>query len=80
MTLITILKNKSINLKREEINMKKQYVIARYFRGWHVETMCEPTTKKDADKRCAKFQKEASPLTEYKVIKIATTRKKVTLI
>lgn len=26
--------------------MKKQYIIARYFKGCHVETMCEPTTKK----------------------------------
>ena len=60
--------------------MKKQYVIARYFRGWHVETMCQPTTKKDADKRCAKLQKEASPLTVYKVLKIGTTNKKVTYI
>lgn len=25
--------------------MKKQYIIARYFKGCHVETMCEPTTK-----------------------------------
>lgn len=60
--------------------MKKQYIIARYFKGCHVETMCEPTTKKDANKRCAKLQKDAPPLTEYKAIKIATTRKKVTLI
>lgn len=60
--------------------MKKQYIIARYFKGWHVETMCEPTTKKDAVKRCAKLQKAAPPLTEYKVLKIATTRKKVTII
>ena len=60
--------------------MKKQYIIARYFRGRYTETMCEPTTKKDAYKRCAKLQKEASPLTEYKVLEIATTHKKVTLI
>lgn len=62
------------------MNMKKQYVIARYFRGWHAATVCEPTTKKDAEKRCAKLQKEASSLTEYKVLKIGATRKKVTLI
>lgn len=36
--------------------------------------------KKDAEKRCAKLQKEASSLTEYKVLKIGATRKKVTLI
>ncbi len=61
--------------------MKKQYVIARYFRGWYVQTMCQPTTKKDADKRCAKLQKkEVSSLTEYKVLKIATTNKKVAYI
>ncbi|MBP1593037.1 MAG: hypothetical protein H6Q12_55 [Bacteroidetes bacterium] len=44
------------------------------------ETMCTPTTKKDAEKRCAKLSKEASALTEYKVLKIATTNKKVTYI
>ena len=70
----------SLSQKYNKSYMKKQYVIARYFRGWHVETMCQPTTKRDADKRCAKLQKEASPLTEYKVLKIATTNKKVTYI
>lgn len=60
--------------------MKKQYIIARYFRGWHVETMCKPTTKNDAEKRCTKLSKEASALTEYKVLKIATTNKKVIYI
>ena len=44
--------------------MKKQYVIARYWRGAYVETMCEPTTQKDADKRCAKLQEKEDPLNE----------------
>lgn len=70
----------SLSQKYNKSYMKKQYVIARYFRGWYVETMCQPTTKRDADKRCVKLQKEASPLTEYKVLKIATTDKKVTYI
>ena len=60
--------------------MKKKYVVARYFRGRHAATVCEPTTKNDAEERCAKLQKESYPLTEYKVIKIGTTLKKVTLI
>ncbi len=60
--------------------MKKQYVIARYWRGHHVETMCEPTTKKDADMRCAKFKEKEDPLNEYKVLKIPTTCKKVTYV
>lgn len=60
--------------------MKKQYVIARYWRGAYVETMCKPTTKKDADKRCAKLQEKEDPLNEYKVLKIPTTNKKVTYV
>ena len=60
--------------------MKTQYVIARYWRGAYVETMCEPTTKKDADKRCAKLQEKENPLNEYKVLKIPTTNKKVTYV
>lgn len=71
-----------LGLGRLKINkdMKKQYVIARYWRGSYVETMCEPTTKKDADKRCAKLQEKEDPLNEYKVLKIPTTNKKVTYV
>lgn len=61
-------------------DMKKQYVIARYWRGSYVETMCEPTTQKHANKRCAKLQEKEDPLNEYRVLKIATKNKKVTYI
>lgn len=71
---------KVFTLIHNKIDMKKQYVIARYWRGAYVETMCEPTTQKDADKRCAKLQEKEDPLNEYRVLKIATKNKKVTYI
>lgn len=49
--------------------MKKQYVIARYWRGSYVETMCEPTTRKDADKRCAKLQEKKTLLMNIRCLK-----------
>lgn len=42
--------------------MKKQYVIARYFRGWYAATVCEPTTKKRMLKSDAQNFKKKPPL------------------
>ncbi|MBK5721318.1 hypothetical protein JGH11_10585 [Dysgonomonas sp. Marseille-P4677] len=57
--------------------MIKKYVVARYFRGYYVQTMCEPKNKKDAELLCQSLSKEEGPSTAYKVEKIKSTKKKI---
>lgn len=60
--------------------MKKKYIVARYWRGAYIETMCEPKTKKEATELCDKCNLIANEVTEYKVHRIGNTHKVVKLI
>lgn len=60
--------------------MKKKYVVARYFRGHYVETMCEPKTKKEAEILCRKLTEKEDSLNSYKVEKIGSTLKRITYL
>lgn len=60
--------------------MKKKYIVIRLFRGYYVETIGTPQTKKEAESRCAKLNEKAGELTEYEVRSIGSTKKSIKLI
>lgn len=60
--------------------IRKQYVVARYWRGSYVETMCKPMTKKEAETLCSNLSSKPDVLNKYEVKKIGSTTKKVTYL
>ena len=49
---------------------KKKYVVARYWRGSYVETVCKPTSRDNAESLCDGLNESTGTVNEYKVKEI----------